>query len=295
MRLILSRKGFDSKYGGCPSPILPDGTMFSLPITSNSGPHRLGQLNRGDLNFGDITRDLTQDRRKPSKQWGRGTGVHLDPDLDAPVLGERAAGWTPSYGTVPPALTHLRNEHVRENDIFLFFGWFRSVEQTSRGWQYVGAAPHMHVIFGWLQVGEVIDVGADGGETVARHPWLRGHPHIERSSYYGENNVIYSARSSVSVNGRDCGVPGGGVFGRFDPRLRLTREGQTRSHWQLPGWFLPESDLPTLSHHHKRSRWRRQGEHVHLHTVAIGQEFVLDCEHYADAAAWIRSLLKCAS
>src|SRR5207302_6017646 len=104
MRLILSRKGFDSKYGGCPSPILPGGTMFSLPITSDSGPHRLGQLNRGDLNFGDIARDLTQDRREASKRWGRGTAVHLDPDLDASVLRERAAGWTPSYGTVPPAL-----------------------------------------------------------------------------------------------------------------------------------------------------------------------------------------------
>lgn len=90
MRLILSRKGFDSKYGGCPSPILPDGTMFSMPITSDSGPHRLGQLNRDDLNFGDIARDLTQDRREASKRWGRGTGVHLDPDLDASVLRERA-------------------------------------------------------------------------------------------------------------------------------------------------------------------------------------------------------------
>lgn len=27
-RLILSRKGLDSKYGGCPSPIFPDGTMY---------------------------------------------------------------------------------------------------------------------------------------------------------------------------------------------------------------------------------------------------------------------------
>ncbi len=33
-KLILSRKGFDSASGGCPSPIFPDGTMFSLPIPS---------------------------------------------------------------------------------------------------------------------------------------------------------------------------------------------------------------------------------------------------------------------
>lgn len=32
MKFILSRKGFDSGYGGCASPILPDGTMLSIPI-----------------------------------------------------------------------------------------------------------------------------------------------------------------------------------------------------------------------------------------------------------------------
>jgi len=34
MKIILSRKGFDSEAGGYPSPILPDGTMLSLPIPS---------------------------------------------------------------------------------------------------------------------------------------------------------------------------------------------------------------------------------------------------------------------
>lgn len=34
MRLILSRKGFDSSsaFGACASPILPDGQLISLPI-----------------------------------------------------------------------------------------------------------------------------------------------------------------------------------------------------------------------------------------------------------------------
>jgi hypothetical protein len=32
MKVILSRKGFDSEYGGIASPILPDGTLLSLPI-----------------------------------------------------------------------------------------------------------------------------------------------------------------------------------------------------------------------------------------------------------------------
>jgi hypothetical protein len=34
MKIIMSRKGFDSAYGGYPSPILPDGKMVSLSIPS---------------------------------------------------------------------------------------------------------------------------------------------------------------------------------------------------------------------------------------------------------------------
>lgn len=30
MKVILSRKGFDSGYGGFSSPVLPDGTLLSL-------------------------------------------------------------------------------------------------------------------------------------------------------------------------------------------------------------------------------------------------------------------------
>ena len=32
MKVILSRKGMDSTSGGMASPILPDGTLLSLPI-----------------------------------------------------------------------------------------------------------------------------------------------------------------------------------------------------------------------------------------------------------------------
>jgi len=35
MKFILSRKGFDSKSGGYPSPIFPDGSLISLPIPAH--------------------------------------------------------------------------------------------------------------------------------------------------------------------------------------------------------------------------------------------------------------------
>ena len=40
MKLILSRKGFDSGAGGCASAITPDGTLLSLPIPDKLSPIR---------------------------------------------------------------------------------------------------------------------------------------------------------------------------------------------------------------------------------------------------------------
>jgi hypothetical protein len=44
MRIIFSRKGFDSSSGGVPSPIFPDGRMLSLPI-----PDRLSRIAYADI------------------------------------------------------------------------------------------------------------------------------------------------------------------------------------------------------------------------------------------------------
>ena len=44
MRIILSRKGFDSANGGYPSPIMPDGRMVSLPIPEQETDVKYSQL-----------------------------------------------------------------------------------------------------------------------------------------------------------------------------------------------------------------------------------------------------------
>ena len=60
-KLILSRKGFDSTnrggeypYGGCPSPIFPDGSLYSLPIPSPGADVTFGDLNHGNINIGRV-------------------------------------------------------------------------------------------------------------------------------------------------------------------------------------------------------------------------------------------------
>ena len=74
-KLILSRKGFDSGSGGCPSPIFPDGTMLSLPIPS-SDEEAFEDLQHGDVDIASVVSGITN---------GRMSGlnlVHLDPDLN---------------------------------------------------------------------------------------------------------------------------------------------------------------------------------------------------------------------
>ncbi len=129
-RLILSRKGFDSGYGGRPSPILPSGAIVSLPIPEAGGALRYSQCvaptgeSYRDLlirlgverirNPGPIGSDLWLDVRD-------NPGVHLDPDLHADAL-PRKAGWRPLFGQVGASQTHLSRQRVGRGDVFLFFG-----------------------------------------------------------------------------------------------------------------------------------------------------------------------------
>ena len=47
MKLILSRKGFDSSYGKVPSPIFPDDRMLSLPIPDKSSVIKYSDISSG--------------------------------------------------------------------------------------------------------------------------------------------------------------------------------------------------------------------------------------------------------
>ena len=51
MKLVLSRKGFDSSAGGIPSPILPDGRLISLPIPSREDDFTFADINVPDVDM----------------------------------------------------------------------------------------------------------------------------------------------------------------------------------------------------------------------------------------------------
>ena len=284
MKIVLSRKGFDSSSGRVPSPVLPDGTVVPLPIPAHRSPTRFRDVRWRDGSLGTLVEDLTGGRVQSKHR------CHLDPDLEVGTL-PRRPGWRPAFGQVAIAQRHLAREGVGPGDLFLFFGWFRAAEQVAGGaWRYVRHAPSVHRLFGWLQVSKVIPVGTDVSGVRAARPWLSDHPHVNGRSWL-PNNTIYVATRALSIGGRETTANGGGLFSGSDDRFILTAsEASSRSYWRLPGWFCPGNRPPTLSYHRDERRWRRDGGWAFVRSVGRGQEFVFNAAGIPDADAWLHSL-----
>jgi hypothetical protein len=291
MKIILSRKGFDSSYGGVASPILPDGTLLSLPIPVDQSPMTYGDLRWNGSALGPIVEDLTHRRNTrttaahPRKPITRNTPAHLDPDLD-PRIYPRQPGWRPLFGQDSAAQSHLAGQGVGIDDLFLFFGWFRQTEQVEGHYRFVVGAPNLHVIYGWLQIGEIWHVG-DSNRTIP--PWALYHPHVHDAS--SPHNTIYVASETLQLEGRPLGLPGAGVLPRYNPALCLTAPGGLRTRWRLPRWCSPRNDCVPFTYNGAMSRWQLQDDHVLLQSAYRGQEFVLDTEQYPEAVQWVRDLL----
>lgn len=280
-RIVLSRKGFDSSYGRIPSPILPDGRLLPLPIPAGHDRFTMGDLEVGDVDIEGLLRDLSNEGHTLL------TSIHLDPDLNR-RKDLRLPGWRPSLGQTGAAQAHLESQGVGVGDVFLFFGWFRQVEQDRGRWRYVRGSPHLHVLFGWLEVGDKLAVVSDRQGSLASHPWIADHPHVANPGHYDNpRNTLYVASERSRFN---PSALGGGMFPRFSKSLQLTSPGESRTAWTLPEWFYPEGRTP-LSYHGDPSRWERSVRRCQLRSVAKGQEFVLRADEYPESSAWLEDLV----
>ncbi len=283
MKIVFSRKAFDSQYGRVPSPVFPDGTGLPLPIPDRRAPTRFRDVRWGSMSLGPLVECLTKGR-VPGEYT-----CHLDPDLRAGAL-PRPSGWRPAFGQHAAAQGHLQNQGVGPGDLFLFFGRFRPVESPAGAtWRYVRSTPVVHRLFGWLQVSEAVRVGPDPEPTLAVHPWLSAHPHLN-GGRWPTNNTIYIASRTLNIDGTETARSGGGVFGGPGDNLTLTAPGKLCSRWRLPAWFWPPGWPPRLSYHSDEARWRRREPWVYVDTVGKGQEFVFDAHGVPEASVWLREL-----
>lgn len=286
--IILSRKGFDAGTGCVPSPIFADGAMLSLPIPDEAGTVRYGDLSFRGHDYGKLISDCGAKRRASGKRRNHlraNDRAHLDPDL-VPELRRRRDGWRPAFGQCGKDATILWQHGVGEGDLFIFFGWFRRCELVGSRYRFVKGAPDLHVIFGYLRIGQVIHLASDRAPR-----WALEHPHLHGTARKSDRrNTLYVTAEHLGMPG--CQLPGAAAFTHFDAKLQLTAPGMTRSWWQLPTWFYPAGTMPALSSHENNQRWKLDPGRCLLQSVARGQEFVLDVTHYPLAVQWAADIIR---
>ncbi|MGZ2748538.1 Nmad3 family putative nucleotide modification protein [Burkholderia stagnalis] len=283
MKVVLSRKGFDSQFGGMPSPILPDGRLVPLPIPSEHDDVTLADLDFADAQLDRLISDLSAGKHGLQRR------VHFDPDLGG-RRGANLANWRPALGQTGAAQSHLSRHGVGAGDVFLFFGWFRRTECTDGKWRFVPRAPDLHVLFGWLEVDEVWPIVTQRDDALRRHSWIAAHPHVVAPDWYTDpRNTLYIARKRSAY--ARTKAAGGGRFPLMRPELQLTCPGQSRSVWLLPRWFAPDGREP-MSYHANANRWEVREDGVVLRSVAKGQEFVIDGALYPELESWVAGLIR---
>jgi hypothetical protein len=283
-RIILSRKGFDQASGGCPSPVYPDGSLFSIPIPESTR-HKVR------TRFEDLG---TQGGLRVPRSIGTWTGrkfdidgpVHLDPDIRPSLRPSFASSKCTSalYGQDEGFQTHLDEQGVCVGDLFLFFGLFRDATFDGHDARFVPSSRKKHVIWGWLEVGNKHML--NGAIVPHELRFARHHPHLDFRAR--PNNCIYVGADKLSY-ARD--VPGAGIFSKYSDALCLTANGEHRcSYWALPAFFARAG----MTFHMNR-QWDADGDLVRVRSVGRGQEFVIKTAGLEnEVAAWLRSIFRIA-
>lgn len=280
MKIIFSRKGFDSTAGGFPSIIFPNREMYSIPIPSKFDRDSYSEIVYKYDNYPiqKILNDITNQKINSGKlrscnYFDKKFNLHSDPKFfkDFFVLGQAGS-----------ALGHLNNSNIMKGDIFLFYGWFKEVDLVSEIWKYKNNSNDMHIIWAYLIIDEILDLNCEETKEMIKikYPFLEKHPHY---FYQEKNNKIFLAKK--------------GNFKKFNyhQKLVLTRNNYNRSIWSLPYFFNhPEA----FSYLQKRNFNIIDESNIEIVHKGYGQEFVLDLDlignesHKIEIMRYINNLIE---
>jgi len=264
MKVIFSRKGCDSTAGGSPNLIFPDGTLFSIPI-----PSAKDNFFYSDLPFRyegepiqSILNDLSGKSICHNKRWipcdysEQVQRCHYDP---MPFQTDVFKGI--ALGQANRAESHLRKQGVGNGDIFLFYGWFKSIEKQNGAWRYAEGKPDIHLIWSYMRVGDCITLDSDEQRTEAlrKYPFLARHPHLYERD--GMKNRIYLSEQHQ--------------YFPYDENHCLTdlQCYKGRSTWRLPSFFHQPQAFSFLKN------FSLKNDDVVISYRGYGQEFVLNRDH----------------
>lgn len=277
MKIVFSRKGFDSSYGGFPSIILPEemgSKMISFPIPETNFA-QCGWL-ASDLSF------ILNDRSKLSLkdifvQLGiadkirlSGKGIanaddvkfHFDPEIQS-VENIRSYA---AFGQSGAASSHLLSKGIESGDVFLFFGTFKKTLLEHGKITYDSAMHEIQAIWGYMIVDDIIHVNRITESQVEKYPDIKTHLHyLNKENEEGENIIICGSR-----------------FGTFDYAVKycLTKLGYKKSFWELPDFFK-NTNISYCGAVENPKRFK---------SADIGQEFVVMNFDEDKMKSWLLSL-----
>lgn len=263
MKVILSRKGFDSTAGGIINPIMPDGTLLSLPIPADDADTYEGLEYKG-IEYSTLIKDLGYKGK---------ANCHLDPDIRENIRKKQIVNWQPAFGQIDMAQRYLENSQVSIGDLFLFFGCFRKIELQNGKYRYVRRNRNnfylghpIQIVFGYLQVGQIIK----DPHIIQQYHW---HPHSLNERLYNQTNALYIPSMQLSFSKH---LSGYGTL-KYDKRRILTKEGCTPARWWPKEFLMPECIIGNR---------KNSGNNDELYYAGQWQELVIkekdDANHWAE-------------
>lgn len=314
MKVIFSRKGFDSSYGGFPSIILPKEMgrkMISFPIPEANPKCEVIEANKlfyslddgrvlsleeifeqlkiiDSINIPEFSQngEKVAPRRKGIKEQiidgiKYKTVFHYDPEV--PKIGYDYA----AFGQSGAAASHLLSKGIDHGDVFLFFGTFlKTFLNNENKISYDTRMHEIQAIWGYMIVDDVFHIKPDADDILIKEgdKYRELSDNIEPLSKYKnlKEHPHYVNRDRKYTEKADNIIICGKQFGTFsfEPKYQLTKVGYKKSYWELQD-FLKGANISYCGVVNDPSCFK---------SADIGQEFVAEGFKEEEMKNWLKDL-----
>ena len=300
MKVILSKKGLDSTYGGYAIDLdrMLDKThnkMLYIPMPMLDNKDDKGRKYKdiqsnycNGSTFLELYKKFANDKAK-IKVRGKTYDIddknifcHPDPYILELYKNETLSGFdknkefnihsinqgVSSFGQAGKAAPHLNGQSVGEGDLFLFYSSYK------RNNKYI------HAIWGYLEVGKVIECSELSDDD--KNFWLNqlgDQPHKSVIATPCDDVIYVAKRGNLSFNPK---FPSNGLF-TFSEKLILTDENENSRTF----WRVPDLSGVTPSWNGGKSFSTSATKKGKLRVSCCGQEFVMNDKR---AEKWVKSL-----